>query len=244
MRSGKARIGRARKPGDLPPTTKPETLVERGGSSPCTSSSPAWRPVSSMLVAAPAALGGERHRSGSKGPRTHWCRGPTVGDDRGGVHQGRRSRRIRARATAPAARSRPRPRATGTARWAAPAATTWSRRSRARRTLAGRLARHLLVVLGELPVRVRRCLRDADAGRRRGPALPGLLRRRLRRRPDAAADHVGAGVGGGRQGLRRARRAVRDGRPEFSRHQERRGGRGGGRGRASASPRAPTASLT
>ena len=47
VRSGKARIGRARKPGDLPPTTKPETLVERGGSSPCTSSSPAWWPVSS-----------------------------------------------------------------------------------------------------------------------------------------------------------------------------------------------------
>ena len=35
--------------------------MERGGSSPCTSSSPAWRPVSSLLVAAPARWRRERH---------------------------------------------------------------------------------------------------------------------------------------------------------------------------------------
>ena len=76
VRAGKARIGRARKPGDLPPTTKPESPRGKGWLISMKARSPAWRPVSSCSSR-------RRRRCGANvvGPRrraraTRCCRGP------------------------------------------------------------------------------------------------------------------------------------------------------------------------
>ena len=113
--AGKARIGRARKPGDLPPTTKPDALVERGGSSSCSSDLPAWRPVLRCSSLAPAALGGERDRAGG-GDAGH-AAAAHGDDDRRGRSPRTATCRTRARGRARAARSEAATAATG-GRWA------------------------------------------------------------------------------------------------------------------------------
>ncbi len=74
----------------------------------------------------------------------------------------------------------------------------------------GTVARHLLVVLGQLPVLERRRLRDADAGRRRAScssrAATAATAPATRRRCGSPSAPASAAAG---QGLRRARRAVR-----------------------------------
>ena len=172
VRSGKARIGRARKPGDLPPTTKPETLVERGGSSPCTSSSPAWRPVSSCssrrLARSRANVVGPGRRDGghaaARGPRRRRRPAPSRKDGNASHQCSRNERRRRARGARPAA--------TGPGEWAVvrrlrgPDDQGRDAQVRGQRR---RRARYWSFWLNYQLLEHRR-LRDPDAGRRRRPA--------------------------------------------------------------------------
>ena len=156
------------------------------------SSSPAWRPVSSLLArGAAAALRRRPSPSGSKGRRDTLLPTDRGDDDDRHVHQGRRRRRMRARAHSAGGALEPRHRrATGAARWSSfgdyQIQTIGARRTQRRATR--RRATYWSFWLDYKYASTRR-VRDADAGRRRRPVLRRAASA-CAKEPTPAADHA------------------------------------------------------
>ena len=197
---GKARIGRARKPGDLPPTTKPKPSWKGVARSTCTSDP--RRPGGRCCVARRGASARWRRTwaCGWRGRATRSCRGrrrrpapgtfTKDGDPAHSVLAHQRGRRARAR----------RPVATGRAQWRRfgdyeradhQGRDARLRRGATRRAPTGRSGTTTSYASSGR-VQRRRCRRATTSCSSRAASAPAATR------ADAAADRRGAGLGGGR----------------------------------------------